>query len=126
MDGVVTWNERRAHIQLYVNHPPMATLQHLLEGDALQVAVGQWLPRSELLVVGAELRHLFHHIVAQLVAAFEEVTDGAGDALLLIHLRDGLSLITADVCRAENLAHQVLLSLETTLPQGTLHTSLFL
>ncbi len=49
-NGVVVWSQCRAHVQLDVNTPCHADLQHLLEGNATQFAVGQLLPCCRLML----------------------------------------------------------------------------
>ena len=105
--GVVLPDVCTLYIDADVVHPTLAALLHLLDDDAFQLTVGQRLPLSEGQVVGSEFRQLFHHIIAKLVAATEEVLYGPDDALLFVHLRERLAVVGLVVGRAEHLADEV-------------------
>ena len=86
MDGVVVADVGRLHVGADVTHPALPTLLHLFDDETAQVSVRQRFPLFEAQVVGTELRHLFHHVVTQLIATAQEVLDAAHDAFLLVHL----------------------------------------
>ena len=90
--GVIGIHQRRLHVGLDVYRPPVAALHHLLEGNALQLAFRQRFPGPVLPVPRPELLQTLHLVVAQFVAALEEVLDETGYALLVVHLRDGLAV----------------------------------
>ena len=87
MDGIIVLDVCRLHISPDVAHPTLPSFFHLLDDNTAHISVCERIPLLETQVVGTELRHLLHHIVAQLIAAREEVLDAAHDALLLVHLR---------------------------------------
>ena len=105
VDGVVIPDVCRLDIGTDVVHPTLAALLHLLHDDALQLPVSQWLPLLEAQVVEAELGDTLHHIVAQFVASREEVLDASHNALLLVHLGNGLALVRFFIRIAEHLAY---------------------
>ena len=107
VDGIVLWYVRTLDVGTHVAHPTLPTFLHLLHDDALQLPVCQRLPRLEAQVVGSEFRHLLHCVIAHLITAQEKFLDTAHDALLLVHLRDGLAFVVLLIRIAEGLADEV-------------------
>ena len=103
----------------------MTAFQHLFEGDTLLIAIRQWLPRLIGLVILAELDHLLHLVVTQLIAAGQKLADRPGDTFLLVHLRDQLTLIGFGVGRTEDFSHHILALIDSREPESALHTGLF-
>ena len=117
VDGVVVLDVGRLYVSAYVVHPAFAALLHLLYDEALHLSVGQRFPLPEVQVVGAELRDALDRVVAQLVAALQEILDAPHDALFLVHLRDGLPIVRFFVSIAEGAAYEVYAQrLETCVP----------
>ena len=107
MDGVVVLDVRRLDIGADVVHPTLAALFHFLDDDTLQVSVCQRFPLFEAQVVGTEFRYLLHHVVAQLIATAQEIFNAAHDTLLLVHLRNGLSVVRFFIGISEDLPDEV-------------------
>ena len=125
--GVIVFDMGGLDIDADVVHPTLAALLHLLHYHRFQLAVCQWLPLLETQVVRAEFGHLFHHIVAQLIATCKEVLNEADDPFFLVHLRQRLAVVRLLIGRAEHLADDVEAELiETPVPMDARHARLFL
>ena len=119
------WYVRTLDVGTHVAHPALPTFLHLLHDDALQLSVCQRLPRLEPQVVGSEFRHLLHCVIAHFITAQEKFLDTSHDALLLVHLRDGLAFVVLLIRIAEGLADEVdAKRLEHAVPRGSHHAAL--
>ena len=124
MDGVVVLDVRTLDIGADVVHPTLAALLHLFHDETLQLPVRQRLPLFEAQVVGTELGDALHHIVTQLVATGEEIFDAPHDALLLVHLRNGLAIVRFFIGISECLTDEVdAEGLETDVPRSAYHAT---
>ena len=121
---IVLRHHGRVQVQLEVDAPTVTAFVHLLEGHAVQVAVGQLLP----LVVDAITRTPFfdflHCVVAQFVATAEKVGYASGDAFLLVEHGAWLYSLVG-VGHAEYLAYLVIRECQTVLVDGSQDTGFF-
>ena len=97
----------RLDIGAKVVHPTLATLLHLFYDKALQLTIRQRLPRFENGIVATKLRYLLYYIVTQLVATRQEILNRTHDALLLVHLGTGTTIIRLLIGIVENFADDI-------------------
>ena len=125
-DRIIVGHMGRLDIGADVVHPTLSALLHLFHHDGTQLAVVERLPFTETQVVVSEFHHLFHHVIAQLIAPLKKVFYRAHDAFLLVHLRERTPFAGLLIGRTEGLADEVVALLtEPRHPADSAHTPLF-
>ena len=123
---IIVGHMGRLNIGADIVHPTLSALLHLFHHDGTQLAVIERLPFTETQVVRTEFHHLFHHVIAQLIAPLEKVFYRAHDAFLLVHLRERTPFVGLLIGRTEGFPHEVFALLtEAGHPHHPAHTPLF-